>query len=496
VNIWAQHVGLFAIAWATTSVFALLLFRVNLAGLGQRVIATSLDGVSAMVDPDVSDLAKERALRRSGGMLLRLILEFAAWIGLAALAAGTVLVMASAATRLAVSDVIRLMLSLEFLIGMSLIVLGVWFVSRRKANRPALVLDAERQAQADQLVHGLAFASPWLSKGLAKMDRWAAARALNVPDNVPAVFITSLPRAGTTALLNAFHSIPGMASHAYRDMPFVGAPYLWSKLGGSRHVATQERAHGDGLQIDLDSPEAFDEVLWKLYWPEKYQSDAIALWDSADADPKKIARLTQNFRTISALRSTGNQTSARPRYLSKNNANIARLPLLTSAFPSAKIIVPLRRPAPHAASMHRQHLKFSALHADDSFSKRYMRDIGHFEFGALHTPIAFPGQADNPFNPADENYWLAYWIAAYRYMYQHRDQCTFVTQDDLRSDPHGTLQALAHRVELDVTGQNFEPYFLRQPDLCDDDAFDHDVLRDAEMVYADLANLAVWPGSK
>src|SRR5690606_23299899 len=97
------------------------------------------------------------------------------------------------------------------------------------------------------------------------------------------IFVTSIARAGTTALLNALADVPGVATHTYRDMPFVTAPTLWNRLAGGRmrRVERRERAHGDGLEIDLDSPEAFEEVVWRLFWPEKYGA-TIALWDGAD----------------------------------------------------------------------------------------------------------------------------------------------------------------------------------------------------------------------
>jgi len=79
------------------------------------------------------------------------------------------------------------------------------------------------------------------------------------------IFITSLPRAGTTILLAALNSVPQLATHLYRDMPFVMAPLLWSRLSGRfrKQAVLQERAHGDGIAIGYDSPEAFEEVIWR-----------------------------------------------------------------------------------------------------------------------------------------------------------------------------------------------------------------------------------------
>jgi hypothetical protein len=108
----------------------------------------------------------------------------------------------------------------------------------------------------------LAFSSPTLLKLGAKIDD-AIFKLLNPEsENQAPIFITSLARGGTTALLNAFSDLPFITTHTYRDMPFITAPYLWNRVSKSfrRKVKRAERAHGDGLEIDLDSPEAFDEV--------------------------------------------------------------------------------------------------------------------------------------------------------------------------------------------------------------------------------------------
>ena len=50
----------------------------------------------------------------------------------------------------------------------------------------------------------------------------------------------------------------------YRDMPFILAPLLWDKISRPLRKAGEkvERAHGDGMMVSFDSPEAFEEVVW------------------------------------------------------------------------------------------------------------------------------------------------------------------------------------------------------------------------------------------
>ena len=78
------------------------------------------------------------------------------------------------------------------------------------------------------------------------------------------VFVAGLARSGTTILLNAIFQSNQFASLTYDDMPFILAPNFWAKISSRKsHGELQERAHGDGILIDKNSPEAFEEIFWK-----------------------------------------------------------------------------------------------------------------------------------------------------------------------------------------------------------------------------------------
>ncbi|MCG8444037.1 MAG: sulfotransferase [Caulobacterales bacterium] len=303
----------------------------------------------------------------------------------------------------------------------------------------------------DRVVHRIAFLSPAVQLAAADMEDTLFAGAISGAPANPPVFITSLPRAGTTILLTALNEVPRLSSHLYRDMPFVMAPLLWSKLTGSFHKTSTktERAHGDGVEIDYDSPEAFEEIIWRAFWPEKYRKNAISLWTAEDAKPSAEAFFQRHFRKIITLRNQ--QRDANARYLSKNNGNIARLPLLSAMFPDAHIIVPIRRPLSHAASLHRQHLNFSKQHDEDAFASDYMRDIGHYEFGALHRPIAFSGFAElaGDLTPDRLDYWLAYWIAGFEQIARCRARMKLVSHEGLCEDGLQTSRDLCAYLDID-----------------------------------------------
>ncbi|MCA8882251.1 MAG: sulfotransferase [Rhodobacteraceae bacterium] len=341
----------------------------------------------------------------------------------------------------------------------------------------------------DRLVHRIAFASPGVQLAASEIEDTLFKKDVDGIRSGAPIFITSLPRAGTTILLTALNSTPELATHLYRDMPFVLAPMLWARIsGGFRKQATlHERAHGDGIEIGFDSPEAFEEIIWRAFWPEKYHEDGIALWQAGDATTEARDFLIRHFRKIVALRCA----SGSGRYLSKNNGNIARLDVIPRLFPDARILVPVREPLAHAASLHRQHLNFLKIHGEDPFTLRYMRDIGHYEFGALHRPIRFDGfdaLLEGGLTPADLDYWLAYWIAAFEHVAQRRDKVTLLHYEGICSQGPSAGSDLCALLDLDMaSAETVGGHFKTVPPVSAELAAHRSALRDrAEALHADL----------
>ena len=320
----------------------------------------------------------------------------------------------------------------------------------------------------DRALHRLAFGAPGLQLAAADIESRLYGEEIRAVEAGPPVFIPSLPRAGTTLLLEVLHRFPAFAAHCYRDMPFVMAPMVWARLSGAfrKRAELAERAHGDGMEIGFDSPEAFEEVLWRTFWPEKYSDGGIALWSAGDGKAEAATFFAEHLKKIVALRRPpqGDSGQQGGRYLSKNNGNIARLDLLTRMFPGARIVVPFRRPLEHAASLLRQHENFLTLHREEPFVRRYMADIGHYEFGALHRPIAFPGLADltqgrdpQRLDPRGLDYWLATWIAAFEHIAarqaQNPEQILLLSYEDTCAGGRDALAALCARLDVDPGGE-------------------------------------------
>ncbi len=300
-------------------------------------------------------------------------------------------------------------------------------------------------SRLDRALHRVAFAGSAAQRAASDVESALLARQYaGAPVRRP-VFITSLPRAGTTLLLDLVAELPEFAAHSYRDMPFVLAPLLWDRVsrGIRSGVSQRERAHADGVTIGIDSPEAFEEVMWKAFWPEKYGRRSIALWSAGETRPEFERFFREHVRKLVALRS---RPVEQGRYVSKNNGNIARIPLLRRVFGDCTILVPFRAPVDHAGSLLAQHRRFLEVHEREPFSRRYMADVGHYEFGALHRPFAFPRLTDEGTgygeDPTRLEYWLAYWVRAFEALLETDAGARFLSFDRLCGDPGGALSGL------------------------------------------------------
>ena len=245
------------------------------------------------------------------------------------------------------------------------------------------------------------------------------------------VFIIGLARSGTTILLNALYKSNIFGSLSYADMPFVLAPNLWSKISFKRvDPELKERAHGDGIKVSTDSPEAFEEVFWKTF-------------DSENHD-----ELEEKFRVyVSNIL----YKYKKERYLSKNNQNIKRVELINFIFSNAKILVPFREPIQHAYSLLTQHKKFIEDSKDDKFISKYMKWIGHTEFGPNYIPIH--NQNLNFPNDLEINHWIEQWYLTYSDSFQslkNKKNVHFISYEKLcsRKDYWFQIQKL---VNIDKT---------------------------------------------
>ncbi|HEX6984860.1 MAG TPA: sulfotransferase, partial [Planctomycetaceae bacterium] len=190
-------------------------------------------------------------------------------------------------------------------------------------------------------VHG--FRRFWVRLGNLE-SRVLTDRLQGIPIDRP-IFIAGLARSGTTILLEALARHPRVVTHRYRDFPPVFTPYWWQEvLRRGPRVSSElvERAHGDGLPVGPDSPEAMEEPIWMAFFPEIHTPGRCQVLDDRTDNPAFERFYRDHLRKL--LLARGGE-----RYLSKGNYNVSRLRYLLKLFPDARVVIPVRHPRGHVA---------------------------------------------------------------------------------------------------------------------------------------------------
>jgi hypothetical protein len=271
------------------------------------------------------------------------------------------------------------------------------------------------------------------------------------------IFVGGLARSGSTILLECLDSHPDTVSHRYRDYPGVLAPVLWDRISARAYAnrsAPVERAHGDGITVTPDSPEAIEEMLWMAFYPGAHDPGRDNSMRRGGVDGRFADFYRDHIRKLLWLRQGS-------RYLSKNNYNLARLDGLIELFPDARVIVPVREPVTHIASLMRQHALFSAAETRHPAAQRYMQRVGHYEFGLDRRPLNV-GDAQttlavcNLWRDGHEvEGWSLYWANLHEYLANAlqenaalHDATLVVRFEDLCADPQGMLSRMFAHARL------------------------------------------------
>lgn len=232
------------------------------------------------------------------------------------------------------------------------------------------------------------------------------------------IYIAGLARSGSTVLLETVASHPGVASHRYRDFPFVFTPYWWNRFldrAPRKPAAPKPRVHGDGLVVSSESPEALEEPLWMAFFPAAHDPRSAQVLDAATDHPAFAAFYGNHLRKLLLVRSG-------KRYACKGNYHVARLEYLLKLYPDARFLVPIRRPRDHVASLMKQHELFVAGETRHPRALAQMRACGHFEFGLDRRVINLgDGQAvadvERLWTDGEEaRGWARYWSQVYGFL--------------------------------------------------------------------------------
>jgi Sulfotransferase family len=302
---------------------------------------------------------------------------------------------------------------------------------------------------AERILHYLALGSKPIAEFTFDLNPLLSSDESKTAADERHVFVSGLARAGTTIVMRRLYETGMFRSLTYRDMPFVLCPNLWQRISAHarRDIAAVERAHGDRLLVDVDSPEALDEVFWRVFAGSDYIKPDHLRAHAADAE------LIAKFRRyVSSILSSGSNPHPAKRYLSKNNNNILRLGSLEAAFPRSIILIPFRDPLQHALSLLNQHVKFCKLQQENNFARSYMTWLAHHEFGREHKPFWFDSDSAfirSAYSESSINYWLETWLRAYGRIQKSRPaNSILVCYEDLCSNP-AAWDAIRERVGVD-----------------------------------------------
>jgi hypothetical protein len=291
--------------------------------------------------------------------------------------------------------------------------------------------------------------NPALWKWLAQAESKMLKPDLATIDIEKPIYIAGLARSGSTILLEILASQPGVATHRYGDFPFVFTPYLWHRVSKRKKAgAPQERAHGDGIMITEQSPEAMEEMLWMAFFPGTHDVHRSDVLDEDTYNPPFASFYPAHIKKML-------HTHKASRYVAKGNYHLTRLGYLKRLLPDARFVIPVREPAGHIGSLMRQHERFtSAGNADPRVTAR-LAAMGHFEFGKDRRPIHTGDDARqeeilNAWNSGQEvRGWALYWDALHRFLHAQleanpelKSQCLVVRYEDLCTKPADTIRAV------------------------------------------------------
>lgn len=304
-----------------------------------------------------------------------------------------------------------------------------------------------------KFLHNFIFSNNFILKSLYEIEK------IFYPQNIDDIkynhhiFITSLPRSGTTILLNYIFDSQNFSSLTYKQMPFILSPNTFSKINFFSSNKKKERAHTDGILYNLDSPEAFDEIFFNIFSEEEISNEIY------------------NF--ISLVLKLNNKK----RYLSKNNYNYKRIKFIQKLLPNSLFLIPIRNPSQQAYSLFKQHKNFLKLQEKDNFVLKYMNYLGHHEFGKNHKfwfkPYKFHDSNDH-------NYWLEQWLIFYKKNlneYKEHANCLFIKYEKLTD--HDYLKNLSKRLQIENMANNF--FINKKKEI--DVNFDQKLLKESTALY-------------
>jgi hypothetical protein len=289
----------------------------------------------------------------------------------------------------------------------------------------------QNYSNIQKFLHDFVLSKKIINKSLFELEKIIYLKNIDIK-NQSHVFITGMPRSGTTSLLNFLFMSNEYASLTYNNIPFILSPNF-SQLFHKKNIIKKERMHRDGINFDNNSPEALDEIFF-------------------DNNEDFVRNELVNYIQLILLNKN------KDKYLSKNNLNYKRIDLIQSILPNSIFLIPIREPLQHANSLLNQHLRFSQFQKEDDFIRRYMNYLGHNEFGLNHKPW---NNTNDFIDFNNINYWLEQWYLFYKFIYkkfQSYENCYFVIYEEL--DNSNYIEKILKKTNLEKN-KNIDLQFFR-----------------------------------
>jgi hypothetical protein len=139
-----------------------------------------------------------------------------------------------------------------------------------------------------------------------------------------------------------------------------------------------------------------------------------------------------------------------------------------SSQPNSQIVLIIRDPLATAWSLYWQHQRFMQIQSEDEFVRAYMRWLGHHEFGQGHKPLAIGEAHLNGLDPNQPDYWLAYWLGIYEYLWstftsftdEQRARIAWVSHEAMCDAPEQQLACLFEYLQINESPKAYS-YMLR-----------------------------------
>lgn len=472
--------------WALLGVATLaaceLMRRLPVMQQFQRATGTASKASRLIANPAVSDHWKERVLPRYAA---RLALASLSTFGLVLIACSAFLVLVALDALLGLGILSRMLSwsGMAWISAIAVVYLAVagWWTRKDAASKHAEIsaVDAPGYSFAARSLHRLALGLPRHGELLFDLESATAPKPPASAEMGQHVFVVGLARAGTTVLMRAIYDSGSFASLTYRDMPFVMAPNLWARLSGRsrREIARTERAHGDRVLVNFDSPEALEEPFWRTFCAADF------------IKPDDLRPHDVGADTLGKYRSFVDHVLARyghARYLAKNNNGILRLRSLRRAFPNSVTLIPFREPLAQSFSLHKQHERFSQN--ADVFTSDYMSWLAHHEFGKHQRPFVVDGS--RPVGASDTiDYWLSMWVSVHRYLLSQAESAGAsivpVAYEDLCAADRAAWPAICRVIGIAPRPMNFVAGNAEAPS-----PRDPELLAEAASLYTSLRMLS------